>query len=183
LRRKLIFGLVALLAPLGTAVGMGAGTASAHANVTGKGTYNCTKETGTISFSPPLKFTAQTVKTTVKTSASGCTGGTPKVLTEAGNSVTTKPNQSCTGLAGSTPFTIKLTYSNGAAASTLTGTAKGGGTGAATFTITGKTTGSYASASTTAKATLKQTTSQLATLCGGAGISTLNIVSGTVTKA
>jgi hypothetical protein len=161
---------------------MGAGPATAHANVTGRGTYNCTKETGTISFSPPLKSATQTVKTTVKTTASGCTGGTPKVVTVAGNSVTTKAS-SCGGLAGSTPFSIKLTYTNGAVPTTLTGTAKGGVGTAVTFTITGKSTGSYPSLTTTAKATLKQTATQLATACGGSGISILNIVSGTLTKA
>jgi hypothetical protein len=150
--------------------------------VTGTGTYNCTKETGTITFSPPLKNATQTVKTTVKTTASGCTGGTPKVLTASANSVTTKAS-SCGGLAGSTPFTIKTSYTNGAVPSTLTGTAKGGVGTQVTFTITGKTTGSYPSLTTTAKATLKQTVAQLAAACGGSGISTLNIISGTITKA
>jgi hypothetical protein len=177
--------LVALLAPLGTAVGMGAGTASAHANVTGKGTFNCTKETGTITFKPPLKAKAATVTTTVVTTTSGCKGGTPAVTSFKGNEVMTKANSSCGSFAASSSFSIKLTYTNGAATSTLSGTAKPTIGTPLSFTITGKTTGSYASAKTTAKAILKQTAANLATDCSatGPGIAVLNITGGNVTGA
>jgi hypothetical protein len=183
MRRRIMLGSAAILASAMTALTMGAGSASARANVTGSGTYNCSKVSGTITFKPPLKFTAQTVTTTVKTLSSGCVGGKPAVTSEMSNSVTTKPNQSCAGLVGSTPFTIKSTYTNGAIPSTLSGTAKPVISGTTvTFTITGKTSGSYPSLSTVAKAVIKQTTTQLNTACGSTGVATINIVSGTITK-
>jgi hypothetical protein len=174
--------VVVALASL-SALTMGAGIATASANVTGTGTYNCSKVTGTITFKPPLKNTKQTVTTTVKASASGCVGGKPAVVSTTSSSVTTKTGQSCAGLASSTPFSVKTTYTNGATPSTLSGTAKPVISGTSvTFVITGKTTGSYPSASTVAKGKLKQTTTQLATMCGTTGVSMINIISGTITK-
>lgn len=178
--RKVMLAAMALLLPIGSAVAMGAGPAAARANGLGKGTYSCTKEAGTITFSPPLTFTAKVTKTTVKTTASGCKGGTPAVTAQASSSITTK-SSSCTGLAGSTAFSITTTYTNGSTPSTLSGTAKGSTTNPVNFTITGKTTGSYASAKTTAKAVLNLTTTQLASECGSKGITTIKIVSGTIT--
>jgi hypothetical protein len=185
MRRKLVLGMMALALPVGLVVVMGAGSATASANAAGKGTYNCTKVAGTISFKPPLKTKAQTVTETVKVTSTGCKGGTPNVASTTGTSTSTKKNQSCTGLASSTPFSVKLSYTNGASASQLAGTAKPSisGTGVITFVITGKTTLSYPSTSTVAKGVVKQTESQLLTACTGAGVSSITITSGSITKA
>jgi len=174
--------------PVGLLATVGTNAAQAGANVTGKGLVNCSKITGSITFSPPLKLApAQTVKTTIKSTATGCTGtASPKVVSSTSTSVSSKANQTCANLQGTNAVTFKTTYVSspaGAAPSTFTGTSSSNGaTGnqQAGFKLKGKVTGSYPSTTTTATATLKQTVNQIIASCTGAGLSTLNIVSGTI---
>ncbi len=187
MRRKLILGVAALALPLGMVATLGAGSATANANGTGTGVYSCTKLTGTISFNPPLKLTGQIETTTVKAVASGCKGtAKPGVLTATSSSVTkgTKPS-SCATLAAGATTAVKFTQTytpSGTAPSTFTGSAVGATSGqTVSFNVTGSVTGSYKSAAAKAHAVLKQTSSQIGSMCS-AGVKTLNIASGTVTN-
>jgi hypothetical protein len=183
--RKLVLGLALFVLPVGLLAT--ANAAQAGANVTGKGLVNCTKITGTISFKPALSLKAQTVTTTIKSTATGCSGtASPKVISSTSTSSSTKANQTCLNLKGTNAANFKTTYVSspaGVAGSTFAGTSspsKATGNQQAGFTLKGKVTGSYPSTTTTATATLKQTVNQITASCTGAGVTTLNIVAGTI---
>jgi hypothetical protein len=185
--RKLVLSLAVLVLPVGLLATVGANAASAGANVTGTGLVNCTKITGTISFKPALKLApAQTVTTTIVSTATGCTGGTPKVVSSTSKSTSKKANQTCANLQGTNAANFTTTYVSsppGVAGSTFKGTSSSNGaTGNqhAGFKLKGTVSGSYKSTTTTATATLQQTVNQIIASCSGTGLSKLNIISGTI---
>jgi hypothetical protein len=190
MRRKFVLGAMALALPLGMAVTMGAGSATARSNlVTGTGLYSCSKITGTISFNPPLSNTAKIETTTVKATASGCHGtAKPAVVTAISSSTTkgTKPSSCATLVSATTAVKFAQTYTPaGTAPSTFTGSAKGAVVGGkATFAVTGTVAGSYKTTANSAKANavISQTPAQIGTMCATTGVKTLNIASGTVTN-
>jgi hypothetical protein len=190
--RKVTLGFLAVGLPLGLlAVTVAPGLASAAPAGTGTKTFNCSKITGTITFSPPLTLTSMgTVKETTKISASssGCTGGSPAVKSDKGaeTSVATgKGDGNCSSLSSTkgTTTDLTITYTNGASKSTLKGTAKGGTAKNKDeeFVIKDATvTGSYVSKTADVTAVLSQTESQIAAQCGkSGGLSKLTIASGT----
>ena len=184
MRRKFVLAMLAMALPFGLAVTMGIGPATARANTTGTGTYNCSKLIGTISFNPPLTFTAKIETTTVSATASTCKGGHPVPVSATSKSTTkgTKPSSCTTLQTATTAVKFTTTYNPVVTPSTFTGTAKGGSSGStAFFNVTGKVTGSYPSTTAKAHAVIKQTVAQIAAMCTGTGIKTLNIASGTVT--
>ncbi len=184
MRHKLVLGLMALALPLGLVVTMGTGPATASANVAGTGTYSCSHLTGTISFNPPLTFTAKIETTTVNATATTCKGGHPVPVKAISKSTTkgTKPSSCTTLQTATTAVKFNTTYSPVVTPSVFTGTAKGGSSGTtAFFNVSGKVTGSYPSAVAKAHAVIKQTVTQIATMCNTTGVKTLNIASGTVT--
>ncbi len=183
--RKLILGALALVLPIGTAVTLSAAPATAGANVvTGKGTYSCSKLLGTITFTPPIKNSAQTVKTSVISTASTCKGTDKPVITSAkSTSVSSKVGATCAGLTQQAATKFHTTYlPAGIAPSVLTGTTSSGGTSPVSFNVAGKVTGSYPSATAKAHAVIKETISQILAACGGTGLKTLHIISGSVTN-
>ncbi len=184
--KKLVLGIALFAMPVGLLAGVGSNAASASANVTGKGLVNCSKITGTITFKPALGLTAKTVTTTIVSTATGCTGGTPKVVSSKSTSSSTKANQTCANLQGTNAANFNTTYVSspaGVAPSKFAGTSSSNGaTGNqhAGFKLKGKVTGSYPSTTTTASATLQQTVNQIIASCSGAGLSKLNIISGSI---
>ena len=185
--KKLVLGIALFAMPVGLLASVGSNAASASANVTGTGLVNCTKITGTITFKPALKLaTAQTVTTTIVSTATGCTGGTPKVISSKSTSTSKKANQTCANLQGTNAANFNTTYVSspaGVAPSKFAGTSSSNGaTGNqhAGFKLKGKVTGSYPSTTTTASATLQQTVNQIIASCSGAGLSKLNIISGSI---
>jgi len=182
--RKLIIGVAAIGMPLtvmSTVVGIGAAWAS-----TGTGTYNCSKVSGTITFKPPLTNKGGKAEvTTVKTTASTCSGtAKPKPTKVTGTATIKSSSNACANLAGSKAISLKLTYSPTVTASTLTGSASESISGTSvTFLVSGKVTGSYPSSSASGKGKLKQTTSQLATACASStGLKSATIASGSLTN-
>jgi hypothetical protein len=186
--RKLIMGAAALAMPL-TAVATVAATSTASAVTVGKGLYNCTKVTGTITFSPALKNGGVSPETsTVTTTATGCksvVGHTAKPLPTKviGKAKITSSTNDCANLATPRPATLKLTYTPLVAGSTLAATESETVVGTAvTFQLSGSLTGSYPSSSATGKGKLTQTSTQLGAACGGAGLAKVTIASGSLTN-
>jgi hypothetical protein len=188
--RKLVLGVATLLLPIGLLATVGASGATANASVTGSGTNNCSTLSGSLSFSPALKSggTATTETVTVKSIATGCTGGTPaptKILGSAKLVISKAGANDCAGLAGgSNNVTIKETYTPKVTASTFTGTATGGisATGDATFTTNGVVTGSYPSGTASSVADVGSAAT-IGAACGTAkGVAKLTIKSGSVTN-
>ncbi len=180
--RKLILGALVLVLPLTTAVTMGAGAATARANLTGTGTFNCTKSAGTITFSPPIKNTPQTVKIALKDTATGCKGGKPTPLKVLITSSFTTKNETCSSLTKPYVATFTATYSPVVTPSHLTGTPKfQAGTSTVSYTVSGKVTGSYPSPFGQHKIVINQSPSQILAACAK-GLSVLHIVAGTITK-
>lgn len=187
--RKVVLWTVAVMLPAGLlAVVIAPSVASAIATKTGKGTYNCTKISGTITFNPPLTSSgnSKSETTTVKSTSSSCSGGSPAVTKATSNEtrkITSKKKNanSCSSSDTTSQAVSQITYNNGAAASTLTGTASAGvsSNGHVQFTIKDATvTGSYPSSSADVTITLKQTAVSLEKACSSGSIKTLNIASG-----
>ncbi len=194
--RKLILGVAVIGLPLGAVSAVAAtGVAMAKA-INQPGTLDCSGIKGTVTFTPPLSFTAQTVKTVISATVSGCTptGGGLKPKSGKATSTVTMSNDSCTGLTGgsTTPQVLKtkwapstkikptsITFSgydivtNGAGDEGFSLPQASGGTASAT----GSYVGSDAGASSTAQAFLNETGGQIATQCN-TGISKLTISSG-----
>ncbi len=185
MRRKFLLGAVALILPIGSAIGIGAGSANARANVTGSGTYSCKGLTGIITFTPGITLTAKTVTIATKSTATGCTGGKPGVTTATSTSSKKAPGVSCTAIGTATKTSFSTTFTNGAAPSTFTGTNTPGPKTAKPlyFTLKGVVTGSYPSKTATAKANLKETYAQLAAACTSkTGLTAIHIASGTTSN-
>jgi len=188
--RKIMLGVLAVGLPVGllaVVVTPQLASASPAAAKGGTGTYNCKKITGTLTFAPPLTNTGtKAEKVSIKTAASGCTGGTPKVTKNTATATLKLATNSCSGLAsgGSNAVTITIKYTNGAAPSTYKAESSGGlnSSGKAQFTTTGTVTKSYASTAANSTENIKQTAAQIETSCGSkTGLKTLNISSGTQT--
>lgn len=181
MRRKLVLGALALALPFASLVTMGAGSATAHANITGTGLVSCTKLTGTVTFKPPLKNATQTIVTTTKSTGTGCTSTGTKVTSFTSSSTGKPTATNCGNQTKPTAATFKIVYvPSTVAGSTFTGTATGGASskGFAQFTLSGKVTGSFPSAKATALAVTSTTLSAFVTACGKAGVSSLTITSG-----
>jgi hypothetical protein len=184
--RKIMLGVLAVGLPVGLlAVVVTPSLASASpAAKTGKGTYNCKKITGTLTFSPPLTNTGtKAEKVAIKTTSSSCKGGTPAVTKSSATATLKLSTNSCSGLAGgSNAVTLKITYTNGASASTYKATSSGGISGTkATFTTTGNVTGSYPAMGATSTANIKQSVATIENECSKSGVKSLTISSGTST--
>jgi hypothetical protein len=187
--RKIMLGVCAVGLPIGLlAVVVAPSVASASVTKNGTGNYNCTKITGTISFNPALTLTgtAKTETVTIKASSTGCSGGTPAVTKNTGTEVkktTGTDENACGTLASPSSADLKITYSNGAAASTVKGSTSTGtaGNGDSEFIISPATvTGSYPSTTGSITAVLSQTESQILAQCNRkAGVKSLKIASGT----
>jgi hypothetical protein len=163
--------------------------ANATTPVNGTGTLTKCTMGGTVTFKPALKTSAQTVTTTIKVSVA-CSGGTgdgANVVSGSSLGTETKSGQSCGSLGGTTTHNIKdktswvvktgkrpINPSNGTL--TKVTTTINNSTGAISFAATGKVnSGSFTGRSIAAKALIKETFQQVATQCGGAGVSTLHI--------
>ncbi|MFZ0668067.1 MAG: hypothetical protein WAM97_20140 [Acidimicrobiales bacterium] len=196
--RRIMLGVLAVALPVGLLTVVIAPNLAAAASIgktgtgtgTGTGTYNCSDITGTITFSPPLTATSKGTATETETynfSSSGCTGGSPAVVSSTGLSKKTRTSKglgNCSSLSNDKAPAPKFTteYSNGASNSTIKGGA-GGATapnGNAEFVQKNATvTGSYPSATADTTAVLTETDAQIGAQCESAGgLSTLTISSG-----
>lgn len=179
--RKILLGAAAAALPL-TAISTLALTSTASAaGKSGTGNYSCTKVGGTIKFSPPLTTSGgKAEKTTITTSASKCTGGSPVPKTVKGKATVTSSSNSCGNLANSQTLSFKLSYTPSAGSSTFTGTSSSSGT---TFNVTGSVTGAYPSSSAQASVAIKQSAGSIAKACGSKkGLKSLTIKSGSLTN-
>jgi len=188
-----MLGALAVALPVGLLTVVVAPNLAAAASVatTGTGQYKCSNITGTITFSPPLTLTSSgtvTETTKIKSSSSGCTGGSPAVASSTGSeneAATGKGLGNCKSLFNHKAAEPDLTtkYSNGASNSTIEGGASSGTApnGNAEFVIEDATvTGSYPSKKADLTAVLSVTPDQIGAKCGSAGgLSKLTIVSGT----
>ncbi len=189
--RKIILGVCAVGLPIGLlAVVVAPSVASASVTKTGTGTYSCTKITGTISFKPALLLTgtSSTETVTIKATSTGCTGGTPGVTKNTGTETkktTGTDENACGTLSTPSSAKLKIAYTNGASASTLTGMTSTGtsGSGKSEFIINpAKVTGSYATTTGSITAVLSDSESQILALCNRkTGVTSLKIASGTAT--
>jgi hypothetical protein len=187
--RKMMLGVCAVGLPIGLlAVVVAPSVASASVAKTGTGTYSCTKITGTISFNPALvtSGTSKTETVTIKATSTGCSGGSPAVTKNTGTETkktTGTDENACATLASPSSASLKITYTNGAAASTLKGSTSSGtaGNGDAEFIINpAKVTGSYKTSSGSITAVLSQSETAILAQCGRkAGVKSLKIASGT----
>jgi hypothetical protein len=193
-------GVAAVALPLGvmsTVVGTGAAFAAAKNQ---PGTLNCTSVTGTVTFNPPLTFTAQAVTTTIKATVKNCTpsGGGLKPKSGTATSTMNTANDDCTTLAGGStnPQTLKTKWAPATKIKPTTLTF--GGFVPATQPVTNDEgfslpnslgqpttgTGSYLGTDTGATSTAtvysNKTAAQVSSLCSGAGLATLTLAAGTV---
>lgn len=197
--RKLTYAAAVTL-PFLALSAIGAGTATAGpAAITG--TVTCTSVTGSISFTPALTSTGAGTETNepVKLTVKGCTitGGThkPKSGVITGN-LKGSPDTCQSLLFGTSSQTIGLTtkwtpLSDKTSKTSFTGfnsvtDPSGTYMGDQGFQLpntggSGQTTGSYADSAPTATAYTNQTPATLGTLCGGAGVTKVTIVTGTAT--
>lgn len=184
--RKLIIGVAAVGMPLtvmSTVIGVGAAWA-----VTGTGLYGCNKVTGTITFKPALKNGGTSAETTtIATTASTCSGGSPKPTKVTGKATIHSSTNSCGNLAN--PQTVSLTLTNTPAVSpksvvhATSGEVISGSS--ITFTVgtvssPASVTGSYPSTTAYGSGKLTQTVSQVASACSGSGLSKVTIKSGSL---
>jgi hypothetical protein len=175
--------LVCIFSLIGIAT---AGPAAATGKV-GVGTVKC-HIGGTITFSPPLKTGGTSAETiTVKTKLSGCTGTKDGATVTGGHAkgTTTRPNNDCSGLAGTntTPLTATSVWTVASGDPALANTkvkytsTTGNPTDPPTFTATGSAiSGSFNGDSASANATIKQSLATIGGECNGTGVSVLNIV-------
>ena len=198
--RKFVMGAAAILLPLSLISMIGVTAASAKAGAINQpGTLTCAKVTGTISFSPPLITggTAKTDNISVSASLKKCSvggGGTVKAAKGTATASYSSSGNNCTSLAApsTTPITFNVTWAPASkikptsitfpGSTPTTGTNPGFKLGPATSGA-GSYPGSDNFKSSTSSSTLKQTTAQITAMCSGAGVSTLNIKSGTSTSS
>jgi hypothetical protein len=190
--RRIILGALAVALPVGLLSAVVApNLAAASTATTGTGTYKCSDITGTITFSPPLTLTSSgtvTETTKIKSSSSGCTGGSPAVASSTGSqnkAATGKGLGNCKSLEDNkaAPPDITNKYSNGASNSTIKGGASSetAPNGNAEFVIENATvTGSYPSKKADITVVLSVNADQIGAECASAGgLSKLTIASGT----
>jgi hypothetical protein len=158
---------------------------------TGTGTYHCSDITGTITFSPPLTLSSKgtvTETTKVKSTSSGCAGGSPVVVSALGSEnvkATGRGLGNCSSLSNGKASEPDITtkYSNGASKSVLIGEAESGtaANGDAEFVIKNATvTGSYPSKKADITSVLSENEDQIGAQCESpGGLSKLTISSGT----
>jgi len=182
--RKLIIGVAAVGMPLtvmSTVIGVGAAWA-----VTGTGNYSCTKVTGTITFKPALKNGGTSAETTtIATTASTCTGGSPKPTKVTGKATIKTSTNSCSNLAN--PQTVTLTLTNTPAVSPKSvlhaTSSEVVTTKTITFDLTGTVSGSYVSSSASGSGLLTQTPAAVAKSCASStGLTKVTIKSGKLTN-
>jgi hypothetical protein len=181
--------LVCVFALIGIATAAPAGAATV-----GTGTVKCAIG-GKLTFNPPLKnggTSAETIK--VKVTLGHCTG-TGSGTTVAGGTATgttTRPNNDCSGLAGTntTPLVANTVWTVKTGQPALVNTkvkytsTTGNATDPPSFDTTGKAIkGSFTGDTATAHAVLKQSLATVLNECGGAGVSVLNINSTTSTAS
>ncbi len=196
--RKLMLGVAVIGLPLGAMSAVAAtGVAMAKA-INQPGTLDCAKITGTVTFTPPLSNTAQTVQTKTVTTLTNCTptGGGLKPKKGSSTSTTTTANDDCAMLAtgSTTPFTLTTKWAPGTKIKPTKSTVSGlspatNGAGDAGFQLpntggtssgTGSYLGSDGGASGTAQAFTNETSAQIAATCTGAtGLKSLKITTGT----
>ena len=181
--RKIIIGVAAVGMPLtvmSTVIGVGAAWAGA-----GTGNYSCTKVTGTISFKPALNNTGGKAEvTTVATTASSCTGGTPTPTKVTGKATIKTSSNLCSNLGTSQPVTLALTNTPAVSPkSTLHATDSEVVTSTITFDLTGTVSGSYTSSSASGSGLLAQSTATVAKDCASkTGLTKVTIKSGKLTN-
>jgi hypothetical protein len=181
MQRKFMLGTLALILPLGLAAGLGAGPATAQANLTGTGLVNCSKLSGTVTYTPPLTLAPKTVTTVTKVTASGCKGGTPTPTSFVISSSTVTKSDTCTNLSKGGPVSYKVAYSpSSIAPSTFKGTITASPSTAKPlyFKVKGVTAGSYMSTTSSATAYISQSYNSLVSACTGTGLHALTVVSG-----
>jgi hypothetical protein len=176
--RKFTVGVAALGTLFGV-LGITAVSGPAWAT-TGTGKVNCSHITGTLTFKPALKNGGTSAEvTTVKSTETGCTGGSPTPTKTLGTSIIRSSNNNCSNLASSRSVTVKLTYTPVVTGSTFSGTSTPVLTNPPGFSLSGTVTGSYPSTNSTASVTLKQTDAQILAACKSTlGLKSLTIASG-----
>jgi len=187
-------GALGAVALAGTFAGM---PAFAVTPVNGTGTVTNCHMSGTVKFNPPLSNKTQVVNTTITTSIT-CNGGTgdgKNVRTGSAKGVE-KKSENCAGLAGSTAHKIyvstkwvvksgarPLNPSNGTLTKVVSNVSN---SGVITFDASGKvTSGSFSKTPNNdilAHAIIKQNASTVVAQCGGAGVSSLTILSSSAIK-
>jgi len=190
--RKYLLALCLIALPLGTVVATGtAANASVrpHSSVTFTGSISCALS-GSIKAKPPLTNTAST--STIAISLNGklskCTGNTTQggltIASGAVKSTATLPKgTTCTGLLTDTPNpagTIKWkATTKGSITATAFSLSDGSVTSTSpiTLTYTSTQTGSFAGTGGTT-AVIKQSIGTLLTECGGKGVSSLTLTTG-----
>jgi hypothetical protein len=152
----------------------------------GKGTFHCSKLTGTITFNPPLVNGGSSPEVEyVSMTASGCNGGTPNPISLTAKATLNASTNDCSAFSNNPlPILLNVTYHlSSSSPSTSTGTVMSTVAGSAvTITATGKVTGSYPSSNAGASGTLKESASQINSSCAGSGVSSVHIASGTVSN-
>ena len=191
-RTRGVIGGIAAAAALAMFVPAGA----AATPKTGVGTVKCASLTGTLKFAPALRNGGtSSEKITISTTDATCSGTMDgaTILRGATTGSLTAPTNDCQSLLGThhyvlttaTQWTVKtgkpaLKASN-VKFTTETGNAGNGGTIPITFDAAGKDIGgSFLNKTATAHAVIRETVTQLATACGGTGITVLHINAGTV---
>jgi hypothetical protein len=193
-------GLVALVATACSSSPKAAPATTTTTTVTtATGGVACTNLTGSLTFSPPLTTKGGSAESTaIALSATGCTtkGSNVANVTGATASATiSSTTNSCTSLITSRPLAINITWAPATThPSVLSFSGYGGTTGSsggegfklpgtgATAKVTGSFAGSDHGATSTATAVSGETATQLLAACGSsAGLTSIQVTSGTVT--
>jgi len=181
--RKIILSVAVIgmpLAVMSTVIGVGAAWAGA-----GTGNYGCTKVTGTITFKPALNNTGGKAEvTTIATTASSCTGGSPTPTKVTGKATVKTSSNLCSNLKNSQAVTLALTNTPAVSPkSTLHATSSEVVTSTITFDLNGTVSGSYASGSASGSGLLTQSAATVGKDCASkAGLSKVTIKSGKLTN-
>jgi hypothetical protein len=192
---------IGLLAALATACGSSTSPSASPTTTSltlATGGVTCTGMTGSLTFTPPLTNKGGSAESTaIALSSSGCTAKGSNVSTVTGGTASatiSSTSNSCAELITSRALTINIAWAPATirpSVLTFSGyggtTAPSGGEGfklpnpGGTAKVTGSFSGSDHGASSTAVALSNETTTQLLTACGSpAGLTSVQVTSGTV---
>jgi hypothetical protein len=187
--REIVQGIVAiglLIGLLSIVLESASASAALVMKTTGTGTYKCSSVTGTITFDPPLTVDGGSANETVTSTdtGSGCSGGTPSVLTTHSAGTFSLSSNSCQVLeTSSQSVTSTVTFSNGAKSSSFRGSSMIASVSPTTLSIKGKITGSYPSADAKSDLVIKESESKIIHECESTkGLDSLTVVSGASKK-
>ena len=183
--RKIGIATGAVTLSVGAVALTATGASAAPKPVTFKGSISCALA-GTVTATPPVTNTAQTVKFTIKGTVSGCKGktsqGGAKITggTISGSAKTT--NETCSAVVGSPPeFAGSVAWKTTGGTATPTAYKLSGGsatsTSPLTITYTSTQTGSFAGKGSLT-AVVKPSISTLLGECGSTGVKSLTLTKG-----